>query len=365
MISDFKIENFRLFEQIELNNLSQVNLIVGKNSAGKSALLEALLIYFTKMSTDVLVELIRARQEHWGATHLTKGYQGNSPLRHFFTGHLLPQWNTQGFKLSSGEDLIHVTTAAYVVDKSSGIVNRRQLSINEFDENDIDFYEPFVVFEHQGTTKIVASADDNFTDLVRKRRLNRAAVNTIVGQYVPTYGMNDREASMLWDGISLTTLEKEVLNGIKLIEPMATGITFVTNSGGSAGRIPLVKIANMDMPVPLKSLGDGMTRVFHIILSLVCAKDGILLVDEFENGLHWSIQNDVWAMVFKLAKRLNVQVFCSTHSRDCIKSFHTTWNDYHNSGGFFRVARENSKSSIKAYDLELLGDSVETDVEVR
>lgn len=56
MISNFKIANFRLFDEVEITKLKRVNLIVGKNSSGKSALLEAFLLYFSKVSLDSLLE---------------------------------------------------------------------------------------------------------------------------------------------------------------------------------------------------------------------------------------------------------------------------------------------------------------------
>ncbi|NOQ63012.1 MAG: AAA family ATPase, partial [Methyloprofundus sp.] len=175
------------------------------------------------------------------------------------------------------------------------------------------------------------------------------------------------QASALWDGISLTELEKEVLVGIKLIEPNATGLTFVDSGrqGQLSQRIALVKLSNMDEPIPLKSLGDGMTRIFHLILALVSAKDGVLIIDEFENGLHWSTQKAVWTIIFHLATRLNVQVFCSTHSRDCISGFEQVWTENKQSAGFIRVMKEEGIAKIREYDLELLSDSLETDVEVR
>jgi len=54
-----------------------------------------------------------------------------------------------------------------------------------------------------------------------------------------------------------------------------------------------------------------MTHLFHLIFALVNAKDGFLLIDEFENGLHYTVQPKVWELIFKLAKALNVQVFAS------------------------------------------------------
>ena len=64
-----------------------------------------------------------------------------------------------------------------------------------------------------------------------------------------------------------------------------------------------------------------MNRLFELALSLVNAEDGVLLVDEFENGLHYSVQPDVWRMIFALAQKLSVQVFATTHSRDTVRSF--------------------------------------------
>ncbi|HEK84748.1 MAG TPA: ATPase, partial [Candidatus Aminicenantes bacterium] len=45
MYKSFKINNFRCFEKLELPELERVNLIVGKNNVGKTALLEALFIH--------------------------------------------------------------------------------------------------------------------------------------------------------------------------------------------------------------------------------------------------------------------------------------------------------------------------------
>src|SRR5438045_2113512 len=72
---------------------------------------------------------------------------------------------------------------------------------------------------------------------------------------------------------------------------------------------------------PLYSLGNGMLRTLGISLALVSVKDGILLIDEFENGLYYSVQPDLWQLIFQVARCLNVQVFATTHSWDCIEAF--------------------------------------------
>ena len=51
---------------------------------------------------------------------------------------------------------------------------------------------------------------------------------------------------------------------------------------------------------------------------LVHCENGTLLIDEFENGLHWSVQAELWKLICRLSEKLNIQIFVATHSRDII-----------------------------------------------
>ena len=74
-------------------------------------------------------------------------------------------------------------------------------------------------------------------------------------------------------------------------------------------------------------MGDGINRILTIILSMVNVENGYFFIDEFENGLHYSVQKDLWKMIFYLAEKLNIQVFATTHSSDCINAFQEVIND--------------------------------------
>ena len=369
MITSFKIKNFRLFDELKINKLSRVNLIVGKNNSGKSALLEALLLFFSKMSPTDLVDIIYARQENLGSRRSTfSRNQAVNPVRHFFKNHKLPYLFDEGFILSSSDYSFEVKLAGYIrEEREDDRFVRRPITKEEFNSKTIvpDLDEIFLVVDDGNQFMRILSLNDEFRDITRRIFFKKN--RDIIFQYVPTSGLSNTKASLLWDSISLTDLENEVVKGLQLIEPSTAGITFVDSDEGRSreGRIPIVKINDVDEPIPLKSLGDGMTRMFHIILSLVCAKDGVLIVDEFENGLHWSVQEGAWDIVFKLAKSLNVQVFTTTHSRDCITSFERAWGLMPEDGAFMRVSKDNGHSSLKEYDIDLLRDSIDTDVEIR
>ena len=116
----------------------------------------------------------------------------------------------------------------------------------------------------------------------------------------------------------LTSLEPEVIAGLQLIERDIKRLSFLDSEDF---RIPMVQHRDSPEPLSLQSFGEGILRLFEILLSLVNARDGILLIDELENGLHYKIHPRVWDLIFRLSQKLNVQVFATTHSWDCIRGF--------------------------------------------
>jgi AAA15 family ATPase/GTPase len=93
------------------------------------------------------------------------------------------------------------------------------------------------------------------------------------------------------------------------------------DTGFGLGRVPHIGIESDALKHPLSQFGDGMNRLFDILIALANVPGGILILDEVENGLHYSILTDVWKTIFNLAKQLNVQVFATTHSWECIVAF--------------------------------------------
>ena len=83
----------------------------------------------------------------------------------------------------------------------------------------------------------------------------------------------------------------------------------------------MVSREDSDAPIPLRSLGEGAVRMFGIALALANSKGGLLLIDEVENGLHYSVPSDFWKMVLQVARDNDVQVLATTHSWDVVEGF--------------------------------------------
>ena len=96
------------------------------------------------------------------------------------------------------------------------------------------------------------------------------------------------------------------------------------------------------------------------------AKVEFLLIDEFENGLHWTIHPKLWDIIFTLSEKFNVQVIATSHSRDCVKGFYDIWEANEELGSFYRLEPDPvNGSDIVTYTCETLADALETDVEMR
>jgi predicted ATPase len=121
----------------------------------------------------------------------------------------------------------------------------------------------------------------------------------------------------MWDKVALTDSEDDVIQALQIAAPDITDVTLV----GKGGRTAIARSSKFSHPVMLKSFGDGVNRLFALSLSLINAKNGFLVVDEVENGLHHTVMVKLWRIFFKMARKLNVQIFASSHSWDCIEAF--------------------------------------------
>jgi hypothetical protein len=159
------------------------------------------------------------------------------------------------------------------------------------------------------------------------RRIRRRSTNEeIPSQFITAESYGANELLGLWDTIALTPNEDRVLEALRILERdieriAATAMSpeYYGNSGNQRGGFR-VKFKDVERPVPIGSMGDGIWRLLVIAFAIAQCKDGILLIDEIDTGLHYSVMTKMWKLIFGAAKELNVQVFATTHSYDCVKS---------------------------------------------
>jgi len=336
MLNSLLIENFRSLERLEVPTLGKVNLIVGKNNSGKSSVLDALKLYASFADETVLVDIIDEHDEFF----ILEEDSSISPYESLFYGRrfqenqkiIIGELNNRNSQL-----LIEASKAMELhlpLEKESNAIRAYQISYqdlddveeNEFNDESLNIVNTLKINQDKKNKRIIL---DNLADRTRQR--NRKTKTTVKAYSdITTSFISNDELADAWDKVGLRDYAGEVLKSLQIIEPKIQAINFVNSKDwGGIGfysrekerRIPLVRMEGLDFPVPLKSMGDGIIRLFQLALRLYEAKDGYLFIDEFENGLHFGVQKQAWETVFNLSKELNIQVFATTHSWDCIESF--------------------------------------------
>lgn len=376
MLNSFLVRNFRLFKEFQVPKLSRINLFVGKNNSGKSCLLEAFQIYATRAMPTTLGELVSSRDGYWEQLIARKKepliQEFEDPLRYLFHGYHFPELDADGIEVGPIDNFltrIQIRPRAFTVTEEEDGTRRRTFIKKEEITNEVlNVQTGLALIEGNRMLYLLPIPYDyresryyrkNIYDIFKEKMSNV--------QIVPTRNMTDYKVSSLWDNINLTDLQDDLIAGLKIIEPKIMGIALVGESDSrNNSRVPIVRCEGSDERISLKTMGDGLTRLFHIILALVNARDGFLLIDEFENGLHWSIHSKVWEIIFEVSEKLNVQVFATTHSQDCVRGFYSIWSNKEKDGTFYRLEVD-SQMGAKAisYNIGTLSDALETDVEVR
>lgn len=345
------IKNFKNIPELTIDRLARVNLIVGKNSVGKSTLLEALSIYFAKGNEDWLRELLENRGEIINF-RVPSEERGIINARHYcslFTGH--KEDYSKDFCIVIGEskedkDLVKINQVYISKDKELDEkgdvwVRRNALSYEEW----VDSKDTWNVC---GQGLMVTSGVKQTIIPYDKARTISQGDGNMKFQYVHTIDFNKDKNASLFDNISLSPEEVYIVQALQVINPRITRINFlnsdVVRMGGRQERVPVVTLEGDNNKYLLSSMGDGINRILTIILAMLNCKGGTLLLDEFETGLHYSVQDELWKIIFMLAEELGIQVFVTTHSNDCVNSFART-----NTGEKGMVIRlEERKGNIKA-----------------
>ena len=188
--------------------------------------------------------------------------------------------------------------------------------------------------------------------------------------FIKSSGFDIKQIANLWDAIAVSVHEEDVIAALRIIDPRIeqVGMVILPDSKDTM-RIPMARLHEHDYPISLRSLGDGMNRLFGIALALVNTRDGMLLIDEIENGLHYSVQSDVWRLIFEMAHRLNVQVFATTHSWECIEAFQQAAHDHAQEEGMLislrRKDEEPEEIVVVLFDERRLSIATREQIEVR
>ena len=335
MLRSLSIENFRAFPRFKMAGLGRINLCVGTNNCGKTSILEAISILVANGRADALFQVLSRRGEYWTENTQSNNRRSEFDIRHLFHGHELV--GSSSFKVRANNDIQSQYLTARIIERdTTDFHDGPKVQTSLFEDSGANFGD-LTVFNDAKNLALELKWEGTSPALRQLRVTTRGGILNGIAlfagepidfslptKFITTEALKRDEVVALFDAIVLTPEENSVIEALRTIEPLLERIAPISSDrrgsidSGRGGLV--VKLRGSTQRIPIGSMGDGIWRLLGIALSLVGARGGILLVDEIDTGLHYSVMADMWRMVRETAARLDVQVFATTHSRDCVEA---------------------------------------------
>ena len=343
-----EIENFRGIKSLEIDDLARVNLFVGRNNCGKTSVLESAFLLIGMSNPGLLVTIENFR----GLTP-----NESSDLKNFF----YDQKHNEGFRLfgrqrtESRELYVDSVYGDFDVGQVASATSNGGDTIGDGDtikpaifstateQSLIGLKSKFVLRshvdrknqkerQHEATIRLVKPGNTNF-----HVEEDKEYEETTLARFLQHGSYYSNSVDRM-----LNEKRKDVILGwLQSIEPKVQDIRT-----GISG-VVMVDIG-MDNFLPIKHLGDGIVRILNILSSIYSVRNGILMIDEAENGLHVSSIKYMWDMVLESSKQNHTQIFMTTHSSDVIKGLRSALQDKSDSVACFWLSKLDD-DRIKAY----------------
>lgn len=284
----FKVENFKKFDSLEVKDIGQFNLIVGDNNVGKTCFLEALLINEDSQITNInfIISLLNRQILSFNNIYKT------SESSFSFFKHLAKKDDTNKIITYQLNDKIR--------------------------EGDIKNFELSLDFKNKWEKPYIS--DKNIFDLEISHRFFR---NLAPNFNYPLISFNSREDDILDLYNSLTTKKdkESLIEVLRVIFPLILDVEYKIEFKQIFDTF-IFSFKDKDEFIPLNYLGDGFKRIFYIILKVLSLRGKRIMIDEIEIGIHYSKQKEFLKNIIIVCNELNVQLFATTHSNECIQAFY-------------------------------------------
>lgn len=324
----FKVENFKKFESLEVKDIGQFNLIVGDNNVGKTCFLEALLI---DEDIDICIENIHNTLCKRNIHIHPRNINSKNPI--------FPKENYFDFLKHNKMDLLSFKWKTESGEFDYSFEDKSVEELNETDFNKEIKHNYNVgrpnfwvkIYENKTFSQLQFMYLDDFK--TKLKHDYQPFINKNAGfdydlnkYYAEEIGLGENESLGVNDVSDLTTKAKSLsyeeqtkfLNKLSLFFEDIEGISIKRYFERD---MLSLKLKRYDDFVPITYFGDGTNEYVRYLLELLKCKNKRIMIDEIDTGIHYSKLKDFWTNILKMCKELDVQLFATTHSIECIESF--------------------------------------------
>lgn len=348
---NIEIKNFRGIDHLKIDDFSRVNVFLGQNNSGKTTVLEAIAMLMAMSNPDIpqAINAVRAR----------KPFSKFIDIQYFF----------KNLDVSASPEVM--------AEQTDGNSRHLKLALSYvFDELADPQNEP----QQMGTVKYVNTLEMNF-DISRgasnqgyQSWLRVNSQGLVVNRKVADGYLENKRAWLTPSDLMTSNLANDlaelfkrnrkdaILALLKLFDSHITGIEILTDDiyVGFEGKTQMLSLSMM---------GDGLRRYLNIVAAAANPLIDILLIDEIDNGLHYSIYGKLWQSLFALAHATDKQIYVTTHSKETLFYLNDMLQeapDYKSDMRLYTLERTIKKGmQAYMYTYEGLAEACGNDVELR
>jgi hypothetical protein len=328
-LKSLHLRGYRAFGDFRVSDLGRVNLIVGKNNAGKTSILEAIRLLTSGGDPTTLYQIAVERSDAFEVGPWSRGASPEllADAKHFF--HDFKFDATSTFSIESDDEYGSLT---------GEIVRIAQLDMDERAE--VLGSAPYISENaHRATLGlrlrlegVESPRPDAVIGLLQDGQfvIDALSINPLYAYrqrdylhgeviHITPSSFSSNTLATLWSYMLVEGREADAVGALSILQSDIESVHFLPTETSPPAERVLVGLKGRKRRVPLSTMGEGMRRMLALALGLAHARDGILSVDDIDTGLHWSVMRDMWALVIETAERLDVQIFATTHSLDCLR----------------------------------------------
>ena len=308
MLESAHIRNYRIFRDLEIPEFRRINVFTGSNNCGKTSLLEALFLLSRAANPNDLMNSRIVREIPFDPS--TANVVQNTLWKPLFSG----LDNSNRIEICVKDTEHGDMKLALYLDRSNVTLSPSIINRLKDNSNYESSYEVLIEFNTESginNQSSVVELDGSVHG--KKKKTNGIPYSST---FVSTTRMNGSSIAEKFGTLEMRKQEQPVVSALKFFEPNLRSI----RNTSATGQAMLWADIGLDEFLPLAMLGDGMGWVAQMMVSLFTVRDGLLLIDEFDAGIHHSLYPKVWKAINEASIAANVQVIATTHNYECISA---------------------------------------------